>query len=230
MEQPINIQKALAQHAALNDYFADFIPRGKTREIPRPPIAEPSPQAETIAPTPIDLSGLHQQILACQKCNLHQSRTHAVPGEGSPQAQIMLVGEAPGEDEDRMGRPFVGRAGQLLDKILSACGLNREEVFIGNILKCRPPQQPRSPGTGNPPMPALPPSTDHLDPAPDYHCSGSPCRSYTAAVVTIPSDVYGAASISYQIVIQPSRSCRPITQPTFCETTPQRHVDGFGKT
>ena len=63
-----------------------------------------------------------------------------MPGEGCPRARIMFVGEAPGADEDAQGRPFVGRAGQLLDKIIAACGLKREDVFIGNILKCRPPE------------------------------------------------------------------------------------------
>lgn len=72
-------------------------------------------------------------------CGLDASRTHAVPGEGNPKARIMFVGEAPGADEDAQGRPFVGRAGHLLDKIINACGLKREDVFIGNILKCRPP-------------------------------------------------------------------------------------------
>lgn len=91
-------------------------------------------------PTSLDLSDLTAMISGCQKCPLHQSRTTAVPGEGSAQARVMFVGEAPGADEDRAGRPFVGPAGQLLDKILAACGLNRSEVFITNILKCRPPQ------------------------------------------------------------------------------------------
>ncbi|MHC4284665.1 MAG: uracil-DNA glycosylase [Planctomycetota bacterium] len=69
---------------------------------------------------------------------LKKSRTNAVPGEGDPNARIMFVGEAPGADEDAQGRPFVGRAGKLLDKIITACGLKRSDVFIGNILKCRP--------------------------------------------------------------------------------------------
>ena len=66
-------------------------------------------------------------------------QANAVPGEGYPDARIMFVGEAPGADEDAQGRPFVGRAGQLLEKIIIACGLERSDVFIGNILKCRPP-------------------------------------------------------------------------------------------
>ncbi|HNW36263.1 MAG TPA: uracil-DNA glycosylase, partial [Candidatus Ozemobacteraceae bacterium] len=78
-------------------------------------------------------------IAACQSCSLWQTRTNTVPGEGNPRAKLILIGEAPGADEDATGRPFVGRAGQHLDKILAAAGFKREEVFIGNILKCRPP-------------------------------------------------------------------------------------------
>ncbi|NLH15219.1 MAG: uracil-DNA glycosylase [Phycisphaerae bacterium] len=87
-------------------------------------------------------SGLAQivkRIAGCRKCELAATRTHTVPGEGNPRPRIAFVGEAPGEDEDRQGRPFVGRAGQLLDKIIAAMGLKRSEVFICNILKCRPP-------------------------------------------------------------------------------------------
>jgi len=75
----------------------------------------------------------------CQRCLLHRTRRHLVFGEGSPQAELVFVGEAPGADEDAQGRPFVGRAGQLLTKIIGAMGLRREEVYICNILKCRPP-------------------------------------------------------------------------------------------
>ena len=80
-----------------------------------------------------------KEVGKCQKCGLGETRTNAVPGEGSPQARIVFVGEGPGADEDAQGRPFVGRAGQMLDKIITACGLKREDVFICNIVKCRPP-------------------------------------------------------------------------------------------
>jgi DNA polymerase len=75
----------------------------------------------------------------CTRCNLHRSRKHVVFGEGNAKAELMLIGEAPGEQEDQQGRPFVGKAGQLLDKILKAIEFEREEIFIANILKCRPP-------------------------------------------------------------------------------------------
>ena len=85
------------------------------------------------------LDQLYGAIHDCQKCPLGATRTHLVFGVGNPHAEIMFVGEAPGADEDRLGEPFVGRAGQLLNKILAAMKLRREDVYIANILKCRPP-------------------------------------------------------------------------------------------
>ena len=85
------------------------------------------------------LEQIAQVVSACTKCPLHTTRTQTVPGEGALQARLMFVGEAPGADEDRLGRPFVGAAGQLLDKMIVAMGLARDQVFIANILKCRPP-------------------------------------------------------------------------------------------
>jgi DNA polymerase len=83
---------------------------------------------------------LKSEVLNCDRCGLAQTRTHVVFGEGNPHAKIFIIGEAPGRDEDLQGRPFVGKSGQLLDRILAACGFTREEhVFIGNIIKCRPP-------------------------------------------------------------------------------------------
>ena len=86
-----------------------------------------------------DLKTLGQEIKKCQKCKLYRTRTHPVPGEGNPRARLMLVGEAPGRDEDLEGRPFVGRAGKLLDQMLHAIKINRSEVYITNVVKCRPP-------------------------------------------------------------------------------------------
>ena len=83
---------------------------------------------------------LTEEITRCQKCRLCAGRTYPVPGEGNPHARLMFIGEGPGRDEDQTGRPFVGRAGQLLDKMIGAIVLSREEVFIANVVKCRPPQ------------------------------------------------------------------------------------------
>jgi uracil-DNA glycosylase family 4 len=82
---------------------------------------------------------LDERILNCQKCPLAATRTKAVPGEGSTDTDLMFIGEAPGRDEDVQGRPFVGRAGQLLTKIIQAMGFDRKDVYITNIVKCRPP-------------------------------------------------------------------------------------------
>ncbi|HTY38076.1 MAG TPA: uracil-DNA glycosylase [Bacteroidota bacterium] len=85
------------------------------------------------------LNGLNDGICTCMKCPLGQTRTNFVFGVGNPHADVMFIGEAPGADEDVQGEPFVGKAGQLLNKILAAVALTREEVYICNILKCRPP-------------------------------------------------------------------------------------------
>ncbi|CAN5427063.1 hypothetical protein BH09PLA1_BH09PLA1_26790 [soil metagenome] len=79
------------------------------------------------------------EVRGCTKCRLCETRTHTVFGEGSPEAKIFFIGEGPGENEDRSGRPFVGRAGELLNKQIAAMGLQREEVMIANVVKCRPP-------------------------------------------------------------------------------------------
>ncbi len=86
------------------------------------------------------LKSLVTDIAACAKCGLHKTRTKTVPGQGNPRPEIMFVGEAPGADEDAQGLAFVGAAGQLLTKMIEAMGLSREDVFIANILKCRPPE------------------------------------------------------------------------------------------
>ncbi len=84
-------------------------------------------------------SALEAEVCACTKCPLHKTRTRTVFGVGNRHAKWMFIGEAPGADEDRQGEPFVGKAGQLLNAILFAMGLKREEVYIANVLKCRPP-------------------------------------------------------------------------------------------
>ena len=86
-----------------------------------------------------DWDTLRTEVMACIRCSLAASRTQAVFGTGNPNADWMVIGEAPGADEDRQGEPFVGRAGQLLNQMLKAVGLSREQVYIANILKCRPP-------------------------------------------------------------------------------------------
>jgi len=85
------------------------------------------------------LGEVAKEISSCRACPLHESRTNPVPGEGDPNAEIMLIGEAPGRVEDSTGRPFVGPAGRLLNEALARAGISRERVFITNVVKCRPP-------------------------------------------------------------------------------------------
>lgn len=85
------------------------------------------------------LKELHNRICRCVQCPLHETRIQAVPGEGDPRAALMLVGEAPGEQEDREGRPFCGRSGRFLDGLLERVGLERDRIFITSTVKCRPP-------------------------------------------------------------------------------------------
>jgi len=101
--------------------------------------------AASLAPAVADTSvsmqwqSLQAEVASCTKCELHSSRTQTVFGIGNHNADVLIIGEAPGQDEDAQGEPFVGRAGKLLDAMLLAIGLQREEVYIANILKCRPP-------------------------------------------------------------------------------------------
>jgi uracil-DNA glycosylase family 4 len=137
MEKQINTVKAVCQHAELEDFLSGGF---AVRKTPRRTSSLQSLDANRLKEMETGLEKIANQVRSCCCCDLGEQRTNAVPGEGSPAARIMFVGEAPGADEDAQGRPFVGRAGQLLDKIIAACGLKRTDVFIANILKCRPPE------------------------------------------------------------------------------------------
>lgn len=107
----------------------------ETRVNPAPepePVKEPAPAQ---APT---LEAIAADIADCTRCPLSKTRTHTVPGEGCPQPDILFIGEGPGAEEDRQGRPFVGRAGGILERMIKAMGYERDRVFIANIVKCRP--------------------------------------------------------------------------------------------
>jgi uracil-DNA glycosylase family 4 len=131
MEKEHDVNKVVRQHAQMESFFSGgFTVKGsKDKQID----AEKSAAAA-------ELESLAEQICKCRQCPLGSLRTNAVPGEGDIKARIMFVGEGPGAEEDAQGRPFVGRAGKMLDRIINACGLARKEVWIGNILKCRPPE------------------------------------------------------------------------------------------
>jgi DNA polymerase len=93
----------------------------------------------SVADSADSLEKIATEVATCQKCPLHQGRTNTVPGEGRPDAAIMFVGEGPGFHEDRQGKPFVGASGNFLESMLNGIGLQREDVFIANVVKCRPP-------------------------------------------------------------------------------------------
>lgn len=128
--------------------------------LPQPPQPAPAETAPTAGPAPVQsptevpmnatekqalLDQIAEEIRACKRCPLGDTRLNAVPGEGNPAAELMFIGEGPGFDEDHKGRPFIGRAGQLLDKMIAAMGLTREQVFIANIAKCHPMVNPTNP-------------------------------------------------------------------------------------
>lgn len=119
--------------------------------------AAPAEPAAAPAAAPLDgLSGLRARVLACRACPLGSQRLNPAFGVGSEDAEVMFIGEGPGYEEDRQGEPFVGKAGQLLDKILEAIGLSRKTVYIANIVKCHPmvdPSDPERRGNDRPPTP-----------------------------------------------------------------------------
>jgi uracil-DNA glycosylase len=152
MAKKTRTDKVVRQHAEMEDFFTGFaVKRAGKVNTTKTQKSEPM-TVHPVAPSPsrhaapsdaakatAELEKIANEVRTRCHCGLEASRTNAVPGEGDPKARIMFVGEAPGADEDAQGRPFVGRAGQLLEKIINACGLKREDVFIANILKCRPP-------------------------------------------------------------------------------------------
>ncbi len=135
MGKEVDINKVVRQHLEMEQFFTGFALRGKAQKLEPQEQRDDMPVAEKAA----ELERIAGEVCQCRRCGLGSLRTNAVPGEGNANARIMFVGEAPGADEDAQGRPFVGRAGQLLDRVIEACGLKRSDVFIGNILKCRPP-------------------------------------------------------------------------------------------
>ncbi len=124
---------------------AGAAPEPPAAPVPPPGLSwEPPVSADLFTPDPVrdagSLEAVAQLVATCTKCRLCESRTRTVPGEGPAEARLVVVGEGPGRTEDETGRPFVGRAGELLTKILAAIDLRRDDVFICNVVKCRPPE------------------------------------------------------------------------------------------
>jgi uracil-DNA glycosylase family 4 len=113
---------------------------GWPRSPGRPAPHRSSPQPSSRPSPPAGLEAVREELGDCRRCKLHSTRTHIVFGSGNPQAKLVFVGEGPGREEDLQGEPFVGQAGQLLTKIIQAIRLQRAEVYIANIIKCRPPE------------------------------------------------------------------------------------------
>jgi uracil-DNA glycosylase len=147
---------------------ADTVTRrhGDTVKNPKPPVKESNPSQLPASPRPrvsasassktAALQALYDQYNTCTRCPLGNSRLKFVFGVGNPDADVLLIGEGPGYQEDHKGEPFVGRSGQLLDKMMEAIGLSRKTVYIANIVKCHPminPQDPESHGNDRPPTP-----------------------------------------------------------------------------
>lgn len=127
-EAPLPITEATSQSGAVES----SAPAARSSSVPHQ-------RSATDGVGGLDWAQLSQQVAACRACGLHQTRTQTVFGVGDTDADLLIIGEAPGGDEDRQGEPFVGRAGQLLNAMLRAIGLRREQVYIANILKCHPP-------------------------------------------------------------------------------------------
>jgi DNA polymerase len=151
MTDPLDLLHQVAEHLRLEQAMGgDWIPvtrrepektggRGRARGLARLPRAVRAADPETVDANEALLAAVAAEIAACRACPLHASRTHTVPGEGHPAPRLVFVGEGPGAEEDACGRPFVGRSGELLTRMIEAMGLERTEVFILNTVKCRPP-------------------------------------------------------------------------------------------
>lgn len=188
MKRPIN------RHVEMEALFgADFLPISKkaAKSAPAAPPAPRAPAAAARKPAstwphpwekdwPADFRSFRTEVLDCRKCGLCSTRTQVVFGTGPASTPMMFVGEAPGEDEDRRGEPFVGRAGQLLTSTLQKFGVERRQVFIANILKCRPP--------GN------------RTPAPDEMAACMPWLQRQIAVVK-PKLICGLGNIAVQTLL-----------------------------
>jgi uracil-DNA glycosylase family 4 len=158
----------------LLEYLQDFAWRDVATSGPQ---AEPTGAAACAGAAPdapsgqdplaaVDLPAMGRALAACRRCRLCQRRTQVVFGAGNPRARVVFVGEGPGADEDRIGEPFVGRAGQLLNAMLPSIGLKREDVYIANVVKCRPPgNREPEPDEAAACMPFLKRQIELIDPA-----------------------------------------------------------------
>ncbi len=160
------LQEEGQSHVAVDPkHVAAWRTASSTTTAASPGTAVPPPKvaAAPSSPAPMEegedmgsLEAIAQRVASCQLCGLCKTRTRTVPGQGAPRPELMFIGEGPGADEDQQGLAFVGRAGKLLTKIIEAMGFQRDEVWIGNIVKCRPPNnRPPTPEEMNACLPYL---------------------------------------------------------------------------
>jgi DNA polymerase len=140
VEATLQLLKRMEKKGVRSVYLDSAAPAAQAAVTTPPRVTPAAAVVDVSVDTVSKLTELSKTVSVCTRCALHATRTQTVFGVGNPQAKLMFIGEAPGADEDAKGEPFVGRAGQLLNKIIAAMGMTREEVYIGNILKCRPPQ------------------------------------------------------------------------------------------
>lgn len=139
--EAMGIQNWVGRDDAPDPDVAQNLPATMAPQVTTEPVTESKPSQSRARDgiSSLDWDGLRARVKACKSCELHKTRTQTVFGVGNQNAHMLILGEAPGADEDRQGEPFVGSAGQLLNAMLKAIGFAREQVFIANILKCRPP-------------------------------------------------------------------------------------------
>jgi uracil-DNA glycosylase len=156
-----------------------WVPRGESGGEAEPAVSGPAAAAD--APAAMDWQALREAVADCTRCALCETRTQTVFGVGNPDADWMIIGEAPGAEEDRRGEPFVGRAGKLLDEMLRAVGQGRDVAFIANILKCRPP--------------------NNRDPKPEESAA---CRGYLERQIELvsPAIILAVGRIAAQLLLQ----------------------------
>ncbi len=150
---------------------------------------------------------VHSEIMVCTKCELHKSRRIAVPGEGPDDAKIMFVGEGPGQNEDEQGRPFVGAAGKFLTELLESIGLRRSDVFITNIVKCRPPNN-RAPRKGE-----IDACNPYLESQINLINPRIVCPLGTPAINTVLGDEYSATKVHGKPIKKGDRTILPLYHP-----------------
>lgn len=167
------------------------------------------------------LSAIRELLGDCRRCRLHNGRTHIVFGVGNPEARLLFVGEGPGEEEDRRGEPFVGRAGQLLDKMIGAIGLSRREVYIANIVKCRPPEN-RNPATDEAKtcLPFLLEQIEAIDPA-------VICALGTVAAQTLLETTESISKLRGRPVQALGRTVVATFHPAFLLRSPERKREAW---